>query len=425
MIGWSWVLLTGGWITNAGSFGAMLAFALGGGAMVFVALTYAELASALPDAGGEHVYSLRAFGPVGSFVCSWAIVLGYVAVAAFETVAFPYALSFLIPGTDLVELWTLHGFTVHASFVAIGLAGAWFFTVINIRGLSVAAGVQKAVTLVIVIVGVFLLIGAVKAGNATHLAPLWVNGAQGFAAVMIMVPIMFVGFDVIPQAAAEIDLPARSIGRLIVLSVGCAIVWYCAILWAVAYVLPAEIRAQPGMTTALASARAWGGQWAFNVLVIGGIAGILTTWNAFVVGASRLIFALAESDMLPRGLAALHPRYGTPHRALWAVGILTCLAPWFGRPILIWLLNAGSLAVIVGYILVVGSFLALRVREPELARPYRVRHWRTVGALALLLSLAITSLYLPGSAAALAPPEWLICGGWALGGLVLYRVSRS
>ena len=62
MIGWSWVALSAGWIETAGSVGAMLAFAGGGIAVILVGVTYAELASAMPLAGGEHVYSYRALG---------------------------------------------------------------------------------------------------------------------------------------------------------------------------------------------------------------------------------------------------------------------------------------------------------------------------------------------------------------------------
>ena len=84
MIGWSWVALSGGWIETAGSVGAMLAFAGGGVAVILVGLTYAELASAMPLAGGEHVYSYRALGRNASFVCTWAILLAYMSVVTFE-----------------------------------------------------------------------------------------------------------------------------------------------------------------------------------------------------------------------------------------------------------------------------------------------------------------------------------------------------
>jgi amino acid transporter len=413
-IGWSWVVLTGSWLTDAGALGAILAFATGGFAMIFVALVYAELAAALPEAGSEHVYSMRALGPAGAFVCSWAIVLGYVAVAAFETVALPYAVAALSPGINRGALWTLQGFDVTAGFVAVGLAGAAVIVGVNIRGAAAASALQKTVTAVILGVGVFFLAGATGTGSVANLAPLFSDGCDGVATVLIMVPIMFVGFDVIPQATAEIALPPRAIGRLIVISVGCAVAWYCAIIAGVAWVLPAAAREADGMTTVLACATAWGGEWAGAVLLVGGIAGIPTTWNALVVGASRLVQVLAAASQLPALLARVHPRYGTPHMALALIGALTCLAPWFGRPVVLWLINAGSFAVIIGYALVALSFRALRRREPGLPRPYRVAHGALVGVLALLLSLGLSALYLPGSPAALSAPEWSICITWTV-----------
>lgn len=425
MIGWSWVLLTGEWTTGAGTFGAALAFALGGGAMAFVALVYAELAAALPEVGGELVYSLRALGRRAAFACAWSIVLGYLSVAAFEAVALPYAISFLLPGIRGLPLWTIEGYEVDLTFVLIGVGSAVLVTWINVRGVEASSRLQKRVTAVILVTGCIFLIGAVFNGTRANMEPLFVAGAMGFAKVLIMIPIMFVGFDVIPQAAAEIALPPAAIGRTIVISVVCAIVWYCVLVLGVGYALPAAERAEPAMTTALASAEVWGGQWAADLIVLGGIAGILTTWNAFVVGASRLVYSMAEADMLPRPLARLHPRYRTPHVALIALGIVTCIAPLFGRPVLIWLIDAGSFAVVVGYLFVVLSFLRLRVREPALPRPYAVSRWRTVGGFALILCLGLALLYLPGSPAALAPVEWGVCVVWILLGGALWRYGGS
>jgi len=416
MIGWSWVLLTGPWTTQAGSLGALLGFALGGCAMIFVALCYAELAAAMPQAGGEHVYSLRALGRTPSFICSWAIVLGYVSVAAFETVAFPYALSHLLPGLDIGYLWTVGGFDIHLSFVATGILGAVLISLINVRGLLLASRVQKAVTTFIVLCGLLVLAGALLNGEAANLRPHFDGGLAGMAAVLIVVPMMFMGFDVIPQAAAEIRLPHAALGRVIVVSVLCGMAFYCAMILAVGLALPAETRAAAGMTTALASESAWGGRPAGILLILGGVAGIITTWNAFVVGASRLLYSMAEDGMLPAAFARLHPRYRTPHVAILTVGLLTCLAPWFGRPVLLWLINAGSFGVVIGYALVALSFIYLRHREPAMPRPYRVPGGRLVGYVALAVCLGLIALFLPGSLAALSQEEWLICLAWAVFG---------
>ena len=75
MIGWGWVVSSGTWIDAGGVVGAALAFAIGGVMIFFVGLTYAELTAAMPQCGGEHLFSYEAMGPTGSFICTWAIIL--------------------------------------------------------------------------------------------------------------------------------------------------------------------------------------------------------------------------------------------------------------------------------------------------------------------------------------------------------------
>src|SRR5699024_12722453 len=83
MIGWGWVVTAGIWITEAGSLGAILAFLLGGVLVGLVGLTYAELAAALPRAGGVFIYSFKAMGRAASFVATCALDLGYISYVAF------------------------------------------------------------------------------------------------------------------------------------------------------------------------------------------------------------------------------------------------------------------------------------------------------------------------------------------------------
>jgi len=160
MIGWSWVVLTGTWINSAGVLGAITAFLLGGGAIAVVGLTYAELSSALPFAGGEHVYSERALGYRASFICTWAIILGYMSVIAFEAVALPTVMDSLVPGLDIGYLWTVAGWDVYATWVATGIAGAIIMTMLNVIGVKFVAIVQTTVVLLILIVGFFFVGGA-------------------------------------------------------------------------------------------------------------------------------------------------------------------------------------------------------------------------------------------------------------------------
>lgn len=426
MIGWGWVVLAGGWVNSAGSLGAMLAFAVGGLAVVLIGLTYAELAAAMPLTGGEHVYSFRAFGAGGSFLCTWAIILGYISVVAFEAVALPTVVEELFPNYKVGLMWTVAGWDVYFTWAMVGVVGAIVMTWINIRGIKSSALLQKVVTLLILAVGVMLVTGALFNGDGANMEPLFATGGKGLLAVIIMTPFMFVGFDVIPQAAEEINLPQRQIGRILMLSVVMAVGWYIAIVLAVSLALSAEDSAASNLPTVDAMSAVFGGAWAGKLLVLAGIGGIITSWNAFLIGGSRAIYAMAHAKMLPAFLGRMHPKYNTPVNAILMVGALSIVAPLFGRRALVWLVDAGGLGIVVAYATVAASFLMLRRKEPQMPRPFRVGNGRAVGWGALILALGIIVLYMPGSPAALVwPYEWAIAGGWAVLGIVFYLWSRA
>jgi len=225
MIGWGWVVLTGEWIKMAGMLGAMIAFVLGGILVLFVGLTYAELTSAMPKCGGEHVFSHRALGYNASFVCTWAIILGYISVVAFEAVAFPTVLEYLFPSYLSGYLYTIADYDVYFSWVLVGSVSSILITVINYFGVKTAAFIQGVVTFLIACVGIILFTGSVANPAVREVGSLFINGKSGIFAVAVMTPFMYVGFDVIPQAAEEINMPFKAIGKIIVLSVVMAVGW--------------------------------------------------------------------------------------------------------------------------------------------------------------------------------------------------------
>jgi amino acid transporter len=422
MVGWSWVILSGLWIGNGGSLGAVLGFVLAAVPIMLIGLLYAELASAMPVVGGEHEYSLRALGRHGSFVCTWSIVFVYISVCAFEAVALPSVIEYWFPNYQAGFLWNIAGWDVYASWVAVGAIGAAVVTFINYIGVKSSAVVQTTVTLLVLTAGLMLMSGALFEGSADNLEPLFPNGMAGVFAVAVMAPFMFVGFDVIPQAAQEIQLPARSIGRVLVGSIAMALTWYVLVILAVAALLPAA-GLGGNLVTADAASAAWGAAGG-NLLVLGGVGGIITSWNAFLVGGSRAVYAMASHGMLPAWLGKLHPRYRTPSNAILAIGLLSIAAPLFGRVLLVWIVDAGSFAVVIAYILVAVSFLVLRKNQPEMERPFRLRHGRFIAWLALLGSIGLLLLYLPGSPAALAwPVEWGLVLMWFVLGGIFYFFS--
>ncbi|NCF45834.1 MAG: amino acid permease, partial [Proteobacteria bacterium] len=272
----------------------------------------------------------------------------------------------------------------------------------------------------IVVAGLLLISGAALFGDVDNAKPLIATPATGIIAVLIMVPALLVGFDVIPQSAEEIDLPPNKIGRLLVISVACAVAWYVLIAFAVGLGLTPQQQVSSSMATADAAQSLWQRPWAGALLVLGGIGGILTSWNAFIVGGSRVLYALAKSGHVPQIFARMHPKYQTPYVGIASIGVLSMVAPLFGKTILVWLINSGSFAVTIAFLFVAVSFLVLRRTEPDMPRPFRVSHPNLVGYGAVLLSLGLLSAFLPWSDSALQwPQEWLTIVVWAMLGLIL------
>ncbi len=216
MIGWGWVVTAGLWVTEAGSLGSILAFIIGGVLVVLIGLTYAELASSMPLAGGELIYSFKAMGRVASFITTWAIILGYVSVVAFEAVALPTVFEYLIPNYSKGYMYTIADWDVTATWVGIGMLGSIIITWVNYRGIKFSTSIMFILTLLIAIAGVLLITGSSISGTTENMQPFFTNGTAGLLSVVIMTPFMFVGFDVIPQAAEEINLPKKRIGQLLI-----------------------------------------------------------------------------------------------------------------------------------------------------------------------------------------------------------------
>ena len=427
MVGWGWIVLTGGMIQNAGSIGAIIAFIIGGIAVVLIGLTYAELAAAMPKVGGEHVYSYRAMGHFSSFLCTWTIILGYLSVVSFEAVALPTVIENLAPGYAVGHMWTIAGWDVKATWVAVGVGGSLAMMAINYVGITTAALLQKVVTGVILIAGVLFVTGALFEGDVANMTPLFTQSeggvTAGIIAVLVLVPFLFVGFDVIPQAAEEINLPYNAIGKVLMMSVVLAVVWYALIILATSMALDHDSLLASSLSVPDAMGALFNSPWASKLMILAGIAGIITSWNAFYIGGSRAIYALAHAGMLPAWLGKLHPKHKTPTNAVLLIGLLSCIAPFFGRPALVWIVDAGGLGIVIAYLFVAISFLILRIREPDMSRPFRVRHGKLCGILAILLSFGMACLYLPGSPSALTGTEWLIFGAWMALGLVMYGIA--
>ena len=363
------------------------------------------------------------------------IVLGYVSVACFEACAFPTIITYLWPGFLKGYMYTVAGFDIYASWLITAIVIAFLIMLINIIGAKTAAILQTVLTCIIGGAGILLIVASVINGTVDNLDGQIFAGTttgvniKAIIGVAAMSPFYFIGFDVIPQAAEEINVPPKKIGNILILSVVLAVIFYAFVIIAVGFVMnPGDIIASQeatGLVTADAMAAAFNTKIMAKVIIVGGMCGIVTSWNSFLLGGSRAMYSMAESYMIPKFFAKLHPKHKTPVNALILIGILTMLAPFAGRKMLVWISDAGNFGCCFAYCMVALSFMILRKKEPDMPRPYKVPCYKFFGTMAVIMSGFMVAMYcIPGSGGNLILQEWLMVLGWSALGVVFYVVCK-
>ena len=430
MIGWGWVVSSGQWIQAGGVLGTVLGFLIGGIMIYLVGLTYAELTPAMPKSGGAMNFSYAAFGPTGSYITIWALALSYIGVVCFEACSFATIMQYVVPDFLQGYLYTVAGYDVYFSWVAVAIIASVLIICVNYLGTKTAARFQNILTSIIAGVGLILVAGSAFNGDVENLTvQAFVGDSAGsiignIFKVAIMTPFFLFGFDIIPQAAEEINVPLKRLGRLMVLSIALAVIFYAMVVVAIGLLMNPEMiqasMASTGMVTADAIAVAFSNAAMTKVLIIGGLCGIVTTWNSFLIGGSRVLFSMSKARMLPSIFSRLHPRFNTPYVAILFLGAMSIIAPFFGRVMLVWIVDAANFACCLAYGLVALSFLVLRKKRPDLPRPYRVKYGIVIGVLATIMAGFMAVMYMiPGTNCSLIWQEWIIVGGWACLGLFL------
>lgn len=428
MIGWGWVVSSGGWIQQSGVIGTILAFLLGGIMIYFVGLVYAELTTALPENGGAKVFSQHAFGTIGSFICTWSIILSYIGVVCFEACSFPTIIQYIFPGFLKGYLYTVAGFDIYVTWLLVAIISCVLITYINIKGVKTAAILQKLLTIVIAAVGMVLIIASLINGDSSNLegqlfVGTGINKILGnVLSVAMVAPFFLFGFDVIPQAAEEINIPLKKLGKLIVFSIALAVAFYGMVVFAVGYgmnkiELVMSLHGS-GLETADAMAKLFHSEVMAKILILGGMCGIATSWNSFLIGGSRALESMASSYMIPHVFCKKHKKYQTPYLSLILIGILSIISLFFGRQMLTWISNCASFACCLTYCIVSLSFLRLRKKEANLPRPYKVKNYRFVGIMATMLSGFLCMMYLiPGTVCSMIDQELIITVLWTIVGI--------
>jgi basic amino acid/polyamine antiporter, APA family len=395
MVGMAWAVLANVFLDRGGP-AAMISLVIAAIFTLFVGLCFAELCAMMPVAGGSYVYVKRAMNKFSGFTAGWLLVLAYAAMMPGECIIVGKLVNAIIPAWPTA--W-------------IGVIAAILFAVINLAGIRFSAIVQLVLT-VILFGGIFVYaLPGLANLQLDNLMPFFGRGVGG---MFLMVPIYFLGFmgyDILPQAAEEVNSPIRKMIFVIPLSILFVLVAYFAIAITNAGVLPWEqIAKSTESIPIMPIATKLLGPSGPAIIIIAGICGLVTTLNGFVVGASRLIMAMAKDNELPSFFATVNKRFGVPHWAIIFVGVLGVIGSFV--PQLIVLFDTAASAVLATYILTALAVIVLRKKEPNTERPYKIPWGNLIPILALIgvVPTFLVSLGILTRGALIVFVSWIVIG---------------
>jgi APA family basic amino acid/polyamine antiporter len=426
-----------------------LSFVFAGVVCAFAGLCYAEFASIIPIAGSAYTYGYATLGEFVAWIIGWDLGLEYGFGAATVASGWSGYFNSLLqqmhiyipprltatPGTVLVmfhqqwmPLMSLPPGTdptglphVTALFNLVAILAILAITAVLVVGIKESANLNSVIVMVkLGVVGVFLVLGTyflfrhpeiARANWHPFIPPPDGHGNFGWGGIPRAAASIFfayIGFDAVSTAAQEAknpqkDMPLGILGSLVI----------CTILYILVSTVLTGLVNYKLLNVAAPVALgidATGVPWGSLLVKIGAVFGLGTVMLVMLLGQSRVFYSMSRDGLLPKWASAIHPRFRTPWISTIAVGLVVAILPAF-LPVdrLAELVNIGTL---LAFTIVCAGVWILRVRQPELHRPFKTPLVPLVPILGI-----ITAVYLMTN---LPLITWEVMIAWLLVGLVIY-----
>jgi APA family basic amino acid/polyamine antiporter len=395
------------------------------------ALCYAEIAAMVPVAGSAYTYAYVALGEIFAWIIGWDLIIEYAVgniyvaqswadyfrsflrgafgldfpawmATDLQTVAHDPALRALAPVVHTPFGALVVGFNLPALLIVAAL------TVLLVRGVRESASVNAAIVILkLVLVAVFVGVGAAYVQPA-HWHPFAPHGFRGVWTGASLAFFSYIGFDAVSTLGEEARVPQRDLPRGMLWSLGICTVIYVAVSAVMTGLVPsAELATGDPLARAL---RVAGLDRLATAMSLGAVIAVTAVLLVFQLGQPRILYAMARDGLLPPAFARVHGRFRTPALGTILTGVFVGLAPTFlTQDQALELTNIGTL---FAFLLVALGVIALRVREPARARPFRCPGYPVTPALAALSCLALI--------AGLPATNWWRFAIWLAVGLVIY-----
>ncbi|HBC3807524.1 MULTISPECIES: ethanolamine permease [unclassified Vibrio] len=376
--GWNFGIAQAGW-------GGFLIAAIAMAVMYFtLVLSLAEMSAAIPAAGGGYSFARQAMGPTGGFFTGLSVLIEY-ALA-------PAAIVIFI-GSAVNELVGIDGPVVYALFYAV-------FIAIHMAGVGEALKVMMVISglaVLAILITAAVLIGHFDVNNLFDITPATAQATEilpfGWYGVWAALPFamwLFLAVEGVPLAAEEAKNPAKDVPKGIIGAMLFLLLTATLVVVLLAGAVGSKVIGDSAVPLVDALKLTGNSTVAMAVNLLG-LAGLIASFFSIIYGYSRLVFALSRAGYLPQTLSLTSDKK-VPSRALLVPGVFGFLVSLTGEGDLI--LAMAVVGATVSYALMSLSHILLRIKQPELTRPYKTPGGIITSSISLVLSLiAMTGVY--------------------------------
>ena len=435
IVGVGWAVSINSWMAGSGGpLPAAVGYIIALVVMIPIALCYCELCAMLPVSGGGMSYAFRAFGDNVAFISGWAAFGAFITIIPWEAIYVVDILSILFPALKAgAPLYTLAGADIYLGHILIGLTISVILFLINRKGVSSSASMQRVLCLVLVGAGILAMIFALFKFDIANLQPVYENTGKGShnsfiggaLVILASAPFFLAGFETIPQGIESAGGDVKSVGKTVVLTVVLSCLFYALLLFTLGGAMPwQEFIGFDSPAAALLFRVAYDGPIGTGLylfILIGAICGLITTWNGFMMASSQILMAMARVSIVPDVLAKQHPVYNTPINALKVCLAASIAGPFLGSGLIGSLTSFSAAGYVTSWMITAYSLIKLRYSEPTLSRPYKIPGGEKMAWFAgISMTLLLILLFIPHQPVFMGTFACVMFAGWMLAGLVLF-----
>ena len=431
MIGGAIFVLTGPAIGLAGS-AVILAFIINAVITLFTAMAYAELGSAMPEAGGGYLWIREGLPRPNAFLSGWMAWFAHIIAGSLYAVGFG-AFLYQLLGPNVAGILSdqpLFGIIPFDKLLAVTSVAA--FTYLNIKGTSETGKIGTIVTIVqlgtilcLIFAGFWTMYdnnsNSPLNSTTNNFADFMPTGIAGLVAAMGLTFIAFEGYEIIVQTGEEVKNPKRNIPRAIFISLAIVVVLYCLVAFvSIGAISPQGIPAwrfigEGGELGIMKAAEMFLPYGALIVLG-GGMVSTLAALNATTFSSARVAFAMGRHYNLPHKLSSIHPINRTPHIAIVISGIIMAFMA-YALPLADIAVAAGVIFLLLFTQVNIAAITIRRIYGNKLSYGFKTPFFPVIPIAGIFLKLGL-ALYLLVT----QPLSWGITILWILVGFILYRM---